>query len=79
MPSGHATTAFAAALAAGLVHPRLRVPLLVLAGLIAVSRVWLGVHYPSDVLVGAAVGSAVAGGLWRSLGSVRRRPRRSSR
>jgi undecaprenyl-diphosphatase len=64
MPSGHATTAFATAVAVGLVHPRLRVPLLVLAGLIAISRVWLGVHYLSDVLVGAALGSVVSLTLW---------------
>jgi undecaprenyl-diphosphatase len=64
MPSGHATTAFAAALAVGLVHPRLRWPLVVLAALIAISRVWLGVHYLSDVLAGAALGSAVSLTLW---------------
>jgi membrane-associated phospholipid phosphatase len=64
MPSGHAATAFAAAVAAGLVHPRLRRPLLVLAALIALSRVWLGVHYLSDILVGAALGSAVAVVAW---------------
>jgi len=60
MPSGHAAGAFAAAVAVGLVHPRLRWPLIVLAALIALSRVWLGVHYLSDVLVGAALGTAVA-------------------
>jgi undecaprenyl-diphosphatase len=64
MPSGHAMTAFASALAVGLVHPRLRLPLLVLAGLIAISRVWLGVHYLSDVIVGAAFGSALSLTLW---------------
>ena len=42
-------TAFAR-VAVGLVHPRLRLPLLVLAGLVAISRVWLGVHYLSDVV-----------------------------
>jgi membrane-associated phospholipid phosphatase len=64
MPSGHASTAFAAAVAAGLVHPRLRLPLLGLAALVALSRVWLGVHYLTDVLAGAALGTAVALALW---------------
>ena len=65
MPSGHASTAFAAAVAVGLVHPRLRWPLLALAALIALSRVWLGVHYPTDVIAGAALGAAIAIALWR--------------
>ena len=60
MPSGHAAGAFAAAVAVGLVHPRLRWPLLLLAGLIALSRVLLGVHYLSDVIAGAALGCVVA-------------------
>jgi undecaprenyl-diphosphatase len=64
MPSGHASTAFAAAVAVGLVHPRLRWPLLALAALVAVSRVWLGVHYPTDVIAGAALGAAIALVLW---------------
>jgi undecaprenyl-diphosphatase len=65
MPSTHAATAFAAALAVGLVHPRLRWPLLLLAALIAFSRVWLGVHYPTDVIVGAVLGTAIALVVWR--------------
>lgn len=64
MPSGHAAGAFAAALAVGLFHPRLRWPLLGLAALIAFSRVWLGVHYPTDVLAGAAIGAAIALAAW---------------
>jgi undecaprenyl-diphosphatase len=60
MPSGHAATAFAAAGVVAYFHPRLRAPVLALAALIAISRVWLGVHYLSDVLVGAALGLAVA-------------------
>lgn len=77
MPSGHATSAFAAAVAAGLVYPRLRWPLVALAALIALSRVWLGVHYPTDVLAGAALGTAVAVLVWlaarRFIGIIRTR------
>lgn len=58
-PSGHAATAFAAAVAVGLVHPRLRGPLLGLAALVALSRVYLGVHYVLDVLAGTMLGVAV--------------------
>jgi membrane-associated phospholipid phosphatase len=64
MPSTHAASAFAAAVAVGLVHPRLRWPLLALAALIAFSRVWLGVHYPTDVIAGAALGAVIALVLW---------------
>jgi membrane-associated phospholipid phosphatase len=58
-PSGHAATAFAAAIAVGLLYPRLRKPLLGLAVLIALSRVYLGVHYVTDVLVGSALGATI--------------------
>jgi undecaprenyl-diphosphatase len=58
-PSGHATQAFAAATALALLVPWLRVPVLVLAALIAASRVVLGVHYPFDVIAGALVGAAI--------------------
>jgi membrane-associated phospholipid phosphatase len=58
-PSGHSATAFATAVAVGLVYPRLRLPLLALAALVALSRVYLGMHYSTDVLAGTALGIAV--------------------
>jgi undecaprenyl-diphosphatase len=63
-PSGHASASFATAWACfRLYHkrcPRCCAALLVLAGAIAFSRLYLYVHYPSDVLVGALLGVAVA-------------------
>jgi membrane-associated phospholipid phosphatase len=60
MPSGHATTAFAAAVAIGLLWPRLRAPMLAYALVIAVSRVVLDAHFVSDVVAGAIVGAVGA-------------------
>jgi len=56
LPSGHGTTAFATAFAIGALYPRLRVWLWGFAVVIAVSRVALAAHYPSDVLAGALTG-----------------------
>ena len=56
MPSNHAANAFAAAETIGALEPLLLAPLLVFAALIAYSRVYVGVHYPSDVLVAALIG-----------------------
>lgn len=55
-PSGHATVSFACATVLALAAPHLRVPLYALAALIAFSRVYVGVHYPFDVLAGAVLG-----------------------
>ena len=58
-PSAHATTSFAAALAYGRVAPR--GALYGAAGAFALSRPYLGVHYPSDVIAGSLLGKLVAG------------------
>jgi membrane-associated phospholipid phosphatase len=55
-PSAHATSSLAAATALGRVEPRARLPLYSLAAAICLSRPYLGMHYPSDVLAGAALG-----------------------
>ena len=56
LPSGHATTAFSVLAAFGCLWPRARTMLLIYALLIAVSRVVVRAHYPTDVLAGALVG-----------------------
>ena len=78
-PSGHAMSAFAVAGAIALLAPRLRWPVLVLAAAIAFSRVYLGVHFWIDVMVGSALGLAIglgcAAGLRRATAPrVRRAP-----
>ncbi len=61
-PSGHAAVAFALATSSSLSHPRwyVIVPGYLWATTVAVSRVWLGVHYPGDVLAGAVLGAGIA-------------------
>jgi undecaprenyl-diphosphatase len=58
-PSGHSATAFACATVLASLAPRCRVPFFALAALIALSRIYNGVHYPTDVLAGSALGVLV--------------------
>lgn len=58
-PSAHATSSLAAATALARVEPRARRPLLLLAAAICVGRPYLGMHYPSDVVAGAALGTVL--------------------
>jgi undecaprenyl-diphosphatase len=63
-PSDHATAAFAVAVALLLRKRSWGIAALVLAAVLAVGRVAIGVHYPTDVIAGAALGSAGALALW---------------
>ena len=60
LPSSHAAVAFGGAWMLGLLDAKLRVPALVLASICAVTRVLAGAHFPTDVLLGAAIGIACA-------------------
>ncbi len=55
-PSGHATQVFAIAVILAAAYPRLTLPGYAIGVAVSLSRVALGLHYPSDVLVGAAIG-----------------------
>jgi undecaprenyl-diphosphatase len=63
-PSDHATAAFAIAVAILLRKRSWGIVALVAATVLSVGRVALGIHYPSDVLAGAALGAAAALFLW---------------
>jgi len=59
-PSAHAGSSMAAALVLGYGYPNWAFVLLLVAALLSYSRVYVGVHYPLDVLAGAALGIACA-------------------
>jgi undecaprenyl-diphosphatase len=71
-PSGHTSTSFACAYVISRLAPRLTIPVFVLAALIGFSRVYVGVHYPLDVVAGAIFGVIVARALLMLLTALQR-------
>jgi undecaprenyl-diphosphatase len=59
-PSGHTITAFSVAVSLSLFYPQLAIGLLFCAFSVAVSRILLGMHFLSDVVAGAAIGTGLA-------------------
>jgi undecaprenyl-diphosphatase len=67
-PSGHSTTAFAVAITLGSFYPEIMPVLLVLAANVAISRVVVGMHFLSDVLVGSGMGALLGYAAFRFAG-----------
>jgi undecaprenyl-diphosphatase len=64
-PSGHAMTSFAIAITVGSFYPQYQPCLITVATLIALSRIVLGMHYVTDIVVGALFGAVIGyASLW---------------
>lgn len=68
-PSSHAVNNFAIAVFAAKLYPNLKWTLFIIASLVALSRIYVGIHYPSDIFFGALIGALV--GYVLSLGALK--------
>ena len=59
-PSGHTAAAFEVAVSMSFGYPNLYLLFIGLATMVGVSRIYVGMHYPTDVLIGAALGSSMS-------------------
>jgi len=64
LPSSHAANCFSIATLFSLEYKRVALPLMVIALLVSYSRIYVGVHYPLDVLMGALLGCICGGLSW---------------
>ena len=64
-PSGHATSSMAVAIVLGLLYKRWLWPLVAFSVVISYSRIYIGVHYPLDILGGWILGGSLAWGMTR--------------
>lgn len=71
-PSGHSQAAFTVATFFALYYRRYRLLLFMAASMVALSRVFLGVHYPADIVIGAGYGAMIAWVFWRLDPAVKR-------
>ena len=72
-PSGHATNTMAAAILFGLIYRRALIPALVLSVLVSYSRIYIGIHYPGDMVAGWIIGGGIAWGMVKLYHNVLRR------
>lgn len=59
-PSGHTAAAFSSAVTLSSMQTQIALPIFIMAFLVAYSRIYLGTHYPSDVIAGSIIGTGLA-------------------